>query len=364
MIPMLTFRDASGIVLEEIRDYIKVDYARKENDVGVLELWLPPVYPLSMFAVDQRLEPWRNTGGGWYLDGESPFFLRNWRYSSEGRQRSIYLKAYDANYLYDGWIIAYNSANAYSEKVDYCDDMMKAIIRENMGSLATDIDRTIETWLQVEADLSQAAQSHKAFAHRYVLSVLQELAQESRQRGTYLSFDTVYVSESAMKFRTYTGARGDDHSGDSKDPVIINEDSRTLAEVVLDEDHSQERNTIYAGGQGVADARAIYKIQDQARALASPFNRREFWLDARNSSDADQLESEARAALEAGRAKQVLTGQILETPGLRYGVHYRFGDILVAEAQGYSFDAHVEAIHVTADRDHGEVLDNHVRGEA
>ena len=52
-----------------------------------------------------------------------------------------------------------------------------------------------------------------------------------------------------------------------------------------------------------------------------------------------------------------------DTPGMMYNIHYGFGDILTAEAFGYSVDCHVTAVKVRVDQDGGEQIDVKLRGE-
>ena len=78
-------------------------------------------------------------------------------------------------------------------------------------------------------------------------------------------------------------------------------------------------------------------------------------------SSAPALDAEARAELWKNRSVLVLTGSIQDTDAMQYGIDYNFGDIVVAEHLGYSFDAHIDTIHVTVSKE-GEVLDNRIRG--
>jgi hypothetical protein len=257
--------------------------------------------------------------------------------------------------------VPYNDLS-YVEKVGHCDDLMKAIVRENMGALALDTTRDLSAYLTVQIDKSLAASSHKAFQFQNLLKIFQELATESFQRGTYLVFDTVYTGPSTLEFRTYTTMRGNDHGRNSKQPVVINMANKSLEDPLIEFDHSQEVSQVYAGGQSAGVVRAIYPLGDPARIGQSPLNRREQFVDASNTEDADQLETEARTALHAGRSKTVLTGRIVDTDDLIYGLHYGFGDLLVAEHMGYSFDAHLDTIHGVFENG-ALVMDNRIRGE-
>jgi hypothetical protein len=360
------YRDPTGTKeLATFRDFVRVEWGRGENNVGVLDIDLPPDYDLSLFMLDGRLEVWREIAGRILLEGETIYLLRDWYHSTQSGQKSLHLKGFDANYLLGyngvGRIVPYNDL-AYVEKVDYCDDMMKAIVRENMGSLATDATRDLSAYLTVQVDRGLAASSHKAFAQRDLMGIFQELAAESFQRGTYLAFDIVYSGPSMLEFRTYVGQRGNDHRRTADQPVIISQASKSLEDPVLEFDHSQEVSYVYAGGQSAGDVRAIYGLGDDNRIGMSPFARREQFVDASQTDDADELESEARTALQDGRSKIVLTGRIVDTDQLLYGLHYGFGDVVVAEYQGYSFDAHLDTIHGVYEN--GNItMDNHIRGE-
>jgi hypothetical protein len=362
----IRYRDPTGTPeIATFREFVRVEWSRKENEVGVLDIDLPPIYDLSLFKLDGRLEIWREVAGRLFLEGETIFLLRDWQYATTSGQKTLHLKGFDANYLLgyngSGRIVPYNDL-AYIEKVDYCDDMMKAIVRENMGALALDTTRDLSTYLTVQVDRGLAASSHKAFAQQCLLNIFQELATESLQRGTYLVFDIVYTGAAMLEFRTYVSQRGNDHRRTSDQPVIINQESNSLEEPVLDFDHADEVSFVYAGGQGTETLRPIYPLGDANRLGLSPFNRREQFVDASQTEDADQLETEARTALAAGRPKTVLTGRIVDTNNLLYGLHYGFGDVVVAEYDGYSFDAHLDIIHGVYENG-VVVMDNHIRGE-
>jgi hypothetical protein len=53
----------------------------------------------------------------------------------------------------------------------------------------------------------------------------------------------------------------------------------------------------------------------------------------------------------------------MDTPGMRFGIDYAFGDIVAAKAFGYVVDCHINVVHVTVDQDGGEQIDTALRGE-
>jgi hypothetical protein len=263
--------------------------------------------------------------------------------------------------LLDNKIVAYAAGSAKAEITNEIDDMMKTIVRDNLGADCTDALRNLGTSvLTVQADATLAPSTTKGMSRRNVLSTLQELAQGSYQGGTYLAFDVVYTSASTLEFRTYTGQRGINHGRTSASPVIISRERRNLEEPALWERHSAERNYIYAGGQGIETERVV-KTSSTAAALG--INRREIWIDARNTDVEAAVQEEADYAVYENRYKRTLTGKIIDTSGCMDGVHYRYGDIVYAEYRGMGYDAHMDAMHVTITGG-AEVRENYIKGVA
>lgn len=358
----VVLRDPFGNQQDVISSFIKLDYVRKENEVGVLNLTIPRSNTERYFAKDARLEVWRTIGSKTYLDAQSVWFLRNWTLIRNGREQTWRLTAFDGNYLLSGREVEYAAESAYASKTDQIDDMMKAILRENLGSSATDAARSISSYLACQADTSLAPSTTKKFSRRNVLDIFNELAEESYQRGTYLAFDVQWSGPNTLEFRTFVNALGFNHGRASGNPVVVNEARGSLVDPVLDFDYSNEITAAVAGGTGTEADRAVYAIVDAVRAVETPFSRREKFVNAvQSGATAAALESEARSALNSGRPKITLTGSVQDTSGLMYGIDYGYGDIIVAEHEGYSFDAHLDRVHVTVTKD-GEVLDNRVRG--
>lgn len=363
MTTQIYWRDFSGVLQAIIPNYTRLEYARGVNNIGWLTMELDPAkFDTSLLRLNSRLEPWRQVGARTpYLDGETVFFLKKWGYKiGSSGEEVIHLKALDALHLVANPIVAYAAGSAESDQTDYADDMMKEIISHNLGADATDTARSLATWLSVQAQLAAAPSTTKAFSRRNVLAILQELAQESYQAGTYLAFDVVYTSPTALEFRTYTGQRGVDHGRDSGAAVVVSRERKNLEQPAMWEDHENERNYIYCGGQGTEEARTIVTA---STADAIGLNRRELFVDARQTSSSDGLDAEANAALFQHRYRRALAGSIIDTPGCRYGVDYNYGDIVYAEYRGQGYDAHVDAVSVVVERG-AETVTVNISGEA
>jgi len=237
---------------------------------------------------------------------------------------------------------------------------MKAIVSKQLGSTASAWRSKITEAPNLGAG---GASISKAFAYRNVLMVVQELADLATEAGVWLGFDVVRTAPGAFEFRTYTGQRGQNHGRASGDPRLVGKQYGNLSEATFGTYHADERNWVQVAGQGEGDSRVLVYRENIARRDASKWNRREYFKDSRDESDTDILNADGDAVLEEFKPKQRLTGTLHDTPGMQYGIHYWFGDVLSVEAFGYFVDCHVKAVRVRVDQDGGEQLDIKLEGE-
>ena len=116
---------------------------------------------------------------------------------------------------------------------------------------------------------------------------------------------------------------------------------------VLSFDAENERNYAYVTGTGLKSDRKIVIASDTDRINDSRWNRREMQVMASylgtGTTDA-YLTSQGNAALYKYRPKTSLTGEIRENKNFRYGVNFDYGDKMIAQYLGYTFDVHVNKI--------------------
>lgn len=335
------------LVLDEVAS---LTWARTVNSVGALALTLPLRYPLARFARDGRLLVERQAvaGGAWRVVGETIWFVRRAvRATGATGERTLQVTAFDALHLLGRRIVAYAAGSAQASKGGAADDLIKAVVRENLGGLATDAGRDLSGYLTVAPDVGAGASVEKAFSRRNVLTVCQELAAASAEGGRYVAFDVVADGPDALTFRTYAGQRGADHRwpGGSP-PVLLSPEAGTLEMVTTVFDATDEVTFVYVGGQGEGEARAVATATDGARAAASPFNRIEAFRDARNTEDEGALQDEAAARLREGRPRRLFEAAVVETAGLRFGVDFGFGDFVTAQHERERLDCRIETVRV------------------
>lgn len=354
-----------GVRKGVIQAFNSLEYIKTQNTIGSLVVNLPRgLLQYDEFSVGDIFEVWREKNGTLELQNETAYFLQNWEFwaDSDGAEY-IQLTAFDANWLLDTAIVWGYAGSVEAEQTDYPDDMMKAIVDEQLGASSATVHATREK-VSCAPDLSAGGdQITKAFAYRNVLTVLQEIAEVANEAGTWLGFDVVRTAPGTFEFRTYTTCRGQDHGRASGDPRLIGRQYGNLSEATFGTYHAEERNTILVGGQGEDSARELVERNNTTRMYASKWNRREYFKDSRDDSTTAALEADGDAALDEFRPRQVLTGTLHDTPGMQFGIHYWFGDILSVEAFGYHVDCHVGSVRVRVDQDGGEQLDVRLRGE-
>ena len=287
---------------------------------------------VALFPLDARLEFWDEGR----LEGETQWFVRvppKLIYDEAGAL-VVEVRAACALYLLAGRIVAYPAGSAQAEKTGPADDLIKQVVRENLGALAG-AERDLSAHLDVAGDVGLGATVRKTMPRRNVLLVCQELARASAQAGVPLFFDVVWVAATRrLELRTYVGMRGADHRAETSAPVVLSPEFGTLREAARSFDHRNEATVVYCAGRGRGDERVIVSVADDARRLATPFNRREVFVDARYLALAESVATEADATLWRRRPVQELSGAFADTATWRYGRDWGWGDLLAAEFAG------------------------------
>jgi hypothetical protein len=354
-----------GVRQMPLDGYLSFECQMVTNNVGTLTVSLPDSYRHFLFPPDCRIEIWRSLEGA----KETLLFDTIWlvrkrtRRSPKTVPRSLNIMARSLNNLLRRRFVAYAAGSAQAQKTGALDNVMKAIVRENLGSSAG-TGRDWSSLLSVELDRGAAPSATKAFSKRIVFDVLQELAQSSEQAGTPLYFDIVAVNTypHQFEFRTFINQRGNDHRVGSSSALVIGPDDATLIDVELSEDWDDEVTYVEAAGQDVGASRLTQTVEDTARIGASPFGRIEAFVDARMYNSAAGLLAEAQTKLRAGQRRVVLTGQVQERPGKRFGVEWGWGDYLTAVVDGDAFDCRVDGVKVRVEGKR-EQIDVRLRGE-
>jgi len=173
-----------GIQKGVIQSFTTLEYIKTQNAIGALVINMDrQLVQYDQFAVGDIFEVWREKGGVLELQNETAYFLQSWEFwTDEDGAEYIRLIADDANWLLDTAIVMAPAGDAKADKTAIPDNMMKAIVREQLGSLAA-ADRQK---LNVAPDLGAAGSSiTKAFAYRNVLDVCRKYATQRGKRTIF-----------------------------------------------------------------------------------------------------------------------------------------------------------------------------------
>ncbi len=349
-----------GTRLRLLDSVVSFEYALVVHDVSVLTLTLPGSFDKALLEPDRRIEVWRAPEGG-SLQLERVFLLRRrLDKTDEHGKRTIAVTAYDGNYLLSGRIAAYAAGAAQVYATQEADELMRVALGWNLDSVYAPAARAISSSYFTMPLLSTYVGPvlTKGWAWRNVLPVLQEIAQAADEAGTPIYWDMVPVSATAWEFRTRSGQPGYDHSyPDGQHPVLLGLEYGNLAEPALDEDWTNEVTYVYGAGQGEGAARTISGVEDTARSGRSLFGRREALADARNESTTAGVTAAANARLREGRPRRTFSAKIVDSPGTRYGLHWRWGDKVSACYDGQQFDCIVRVVRVALDGNGKETVE-------
>jgi hypothetical protein len=374
--------------ISDLSDFVSLECVLAEMQIGVITLTLPPSHDPTMYQRDSRVVVYRTPPQELASTitqrlGNTVWLLRRARrIVTRDLKESIQITCVHPNALLAARIVAYNEETAQAKKTAAADDMIKAVVRENFVS-ATDTARNWTSGLfAVEADAGAAPSVSKAFAHRTVLGVLQEIAAAGTAAGTYTGFEVVGMETTAFTLRTYIGQRGADRGLSSGQPLVLGVQYRSMNEVTLDENWMDMASYVYAGGGGRQDEQVVGTASDAALIAQSPYGRIEWWQNATQTNDIAILNSEAARALRERRPRQLFEGSVNDTEYATFGEEYDWGDRIVGEyaRPGYfglidkrQFDCRVDPVRIRVDRtenqetgmiDETETLDIRLRSES
>lgn len=345
--------DTFGGRLATIPDYVALKYVLNSTPggIGALELTVKPSFDLNLFLVDGRIVPLRSVAGRAPMpDRDAVFLIRRLRINADDTATVTCLHATS---LLKRRHILYYAGSTFATKTGPADDLIKTFAYQNLLSgvngasrIGDDTLADVSAVVSLQANASAAPGVTKAAAWRNLLDVCTELAEASAAAGTYLTFGITNPSESTLELRTWTTARGIDHRASSGDPRILSRARGNVEQVIVDEDHTEEKTFAVAGGVGENDARRTGSYLDTTRVYTSPFGRIETFADTSNIYDQTTLTTEASGAVRAARPVLVATANLIQTPAMTRGIHIDLGDLVTLEHRGRAYDARLDVVQV------------------
>lgn len=380
--------DDAGRRIDLLEDIAFASYARAVAGLGTLELGTP-FRPFAKkfktyFRPDWRIEAWRSAAYGVPMRCEDVFMLRKPNFytrAEDGLDMLVFYGRNGLDLLKRRYVIQ-KPGSAYTDKTDLIDDMMKAIVREQMlyGSALDEtgvVDNTRaypQNEFIVQSDNGSGPSATRAFAGRCVYDVLKDLRNASIQLNAsastnsriYFDVAPTWLSASAApagalqgwEFRTFANLRGTDRTTGIE--FSVENENLTAPEYSLS--HLDEFNTVYVTGNGRGESQSIEGVEDTARVNSSRWNRVEKLVSASNETSTTGLQSVGYTELENGKPREVLNAVFVNNAGgasvprSLYGLDWDLGDKVRVNVAGKQFFAEIAIVHVGIDANGKETI--------
>lgn len=341
-----TLDTPNGTPIGYIPNFISLAAARSFNTVGSMTLAIHERHSPQTWAKDMQFKLFRGVPNGpSVLLGNTHWLVQKarWLWSSHTWE----ITATDAIGILDNPIVAYAPDTVYADKTyengnqGYTDNLLRAYVRENLGSTALDTDRR-NPLITVEDDLSLGPVAEKTASWQELLSTLTGIASDSEGLGTPLFFEMVPTANGGFLFVVKTDYLGSDRSA----KVVFSPSFNNLTEVELEWDFTNAATAAYVGGVGDGAGRLVTQVEDATGLDRSPFARMERFVDMREEDRTTVLQEEGRAFLTKAQPKVVLNAKALDTPSLMFGRDYFYGDKVKATVGRFDFTPVISAFSV------------------
>jgi len=408
----LILQDDTGRKICNLTGFAFFSYSRTLRGLGVFEIGFPydefsqKVFPT--FEADRRVEIWRSPKAGVPMRREGIYLLRMEKIYTreEDAVKMIVLSGRDLKDLLNRRNVIQAAGTTYTYKEDAVDDLMKAIVREQMlYNNATDPDGTVSNdraypvgEFLVQGDQGLGPIVPYSFTDRRVMDVLKELQNISFQlhrdsiANERIYFDVIPVdvrglveeilqegdnspildemglslldetslivhTNTGFKFVTYAGLVGQDRTGG----LVFSVENNNLKSPYYSLNRLEEANSAIVKGFGRGDSRE-WVIVDSDAVKDSRWNRIETFVDASNEPDQDRLEDYGNSELSERRAQEKISAVFLntegsdDTPQSLYGIDWDLGDLLPVAYAGRQDNAEVEIVYVAVNENSVETI--------
>lgn len=339
----LWLADAFGNRLELLDSVRELDIVLVVGDVG----WLSVVAATS--ATTHLSTPARDRQLQVYRDREllGVALLRSWTRTQlrGGGGYLVTVGGSDPNELAARRIVRYAAGSAEADKSAAADNLMKEVMRENLGSDAIAARDWSAQGFSVEANRSDGPTVAKAFAYQNVLTVLQSVQASSVGAGSPIYWAIRTEAPGVYVFETYPTRFGRDRTAGHR-AIFAGPDYGNLPGGALTHDYTTEVTLAVAGGQNEGDARNIQTAEDDDRTDASPLGLREGFISATQLTTDAALVDAAEEYLTERRPVVRIDGDLLATSDFPYGGAYgwRLGDRINVQLDGYTLRATVRSV--------------------
>jgi hypothetical protein len=330
MITIAVYRHNVPTLHKLITQYQQVEATRILSDIGALQITLE-----ESQSSDIPLRP--DTRLVVFISGENfshifgAYLLSSWAWQTVGRMRTLTLKGLSYNVLLTRRIVAYPAGSVQASKSGAADDVMRAVVRENLGSLAG-ADRDITAYgFTVEPDLSLGPTISMSFAWRNVYDVITDIAQLAAQQGQKLFWDMIPTDGGyGMKFIVRKDFYRDRRASSAH--ALWLSPNNALENLVETYDRRGSWNVVYAGGRGEGSDRTIVSVMDSNDLARSVLARAEHFFDGATYASTSTLTAGANCRLREGAPVTTVRAHLLDDV-VRYGRDVTVGDAVTIKGR-------------------------------
>ena len=341
--------DQTGRRLSEIRNWHELQFTHSLGEVGEGKITVPNTSRNNYQPYDRihiyRAQAYTNysvttgTQSGIKENFVFGFFILRLDY--ETKDNGIFLLSLSGmglgQYILSSRVVAYREQTANTKKsADYADDVMKDLVRENLGSSSvTDYDgnsittRNLAAYITVETDVSAGVLVSWEGAWKSLHEELQGIQKASVIGGEEMFFGIELITDTALVFRTRPTIWGryKANVGNTPNGLLFSKEQGSLSGGMLTIDHMREANAVYGLWSGTGSQRNI--IEADRESVLGVFSRRERAVNVSRAETEEMAELAIYNELMTKRPTIRFSGRIVSTPSTPFGFDgWLLGDIV------------------------------------
>lgn len=316
-------KNTAGVIQAVITDFQDVQYVKKVNEPGLMQISLRGNHPALPYFTDKaQIEVWRQdaaNGLDWYCDFYG--MVREPDRRDAGPGQVLYLCTGQMGML-DWRIVGWKAGTASRSQFTSqpAETIAKTLVDYNAASNATVANGRIRegviTGITVAADAAGGNVIDWFCAYDNLLKSLQDVA---RIGGG--DFDLVKTGAATWEFRWYAGQLGSDLSS----TVIFAVEFDNMIAPRFRIRRLGERTAVIVGGEGEGAARSTV-VRTGPNYSAS--NDLELFVDARNITTTAGLNARGDEVADKYQSTTEFEFEAKQTPAYLYGRDYGLGDLV------------------------------------
>lgn len=341
----------SGVIAR----FEQLDYVLATNEIGTAIVTISGQYSGDIDE-DYRLEIYRDGA----LVGDTQFFVSEYAVIlDDSGQYTTKITAVSALGILDWPIVNYAPGTLESHHTDYAGNVIKQVVRQNIGNLASDAARDMSTNLDVQADADDGAAVTVDVGWTRLWAAVRDVIGASRDAGTEIIVDIVKNGSGKLELQTFSDQRGDDLSAS----VVLSPERGTLRTPRLDKIYAKSASRAIVGGTGQEIWRNVVEVSNVAQVNNTPFGYiKEHFVAEKRATTTTEASQYGDIYLAQNRNKMILSGKPAQSGAAVYGTDYNFGDLVTIEFLGYVAVVSIDRVKVSL-RNGIEMIDISMRGD-